>query len=425
MAKVSAVNLIMFGYVDKSKGLLFSSYDLQAVLKNQVDELCREVEKLEQNRLMNTSQADLINYLVEKFAVTPVSLQKENIYAEESEVQVDVRYDSMRCIDDKSRPALVPGQQIRVKIPFIGDEGLFYSASNQRTSNPPRAKLANNEIVFSFEMPNDSPRDLKPEIDSSIANIEQHLSRQLSMISAHNSSLSQHATEVINNRRERLLANSSRLVSLGIPIKVRGDAPKTYISPEIRKKVVPSMPLASSTPFEPEPILDLELYEHILTVIQNMALVMERSPSSFIKMDEESLRQHFLVQLNGQFEGKATGETFNVEGKTDILLKENSKNVFIAECKFWKGQKGFSETIDQLLGYTAWRDSKTAILIFNRGTEMTKVLSAMKETAKAHPNFKREDPAYTHETGARYVFHNKNDPNREFLLTVIVFDVPH
>lgn len=26
-------------------------------------------------------------------------------------------------------------------------------------------------------------------------------------------------------------------------------------------------------------------------------------------------------------------------------------NVFIAECKFWKGHKAFREAIDQLLGY--------------------------------------------------------------------------
>lgn len=63
-------------------------------------------------------------------------------------------------------------------------------------------------------------------------------------------------------------------------------------------------------------------------------------------------------------QGKATGETFNRAGKTDILLREGDRNVFIAECKFWKGPKAFGEAIDQRLGYTMWRDSKTAILVF-------------------------------------------------------------
>ena len=56
-----------------------------------------------------------------------------------------------------------------------------------------------------------------------------------------------------------------------------------------------------------------------------MAQVMERSPSAFSTMDEESLRSHFLVQLNGHYEGQATGETFNYEGKTDILIRSEGK----------------------------------------------------------------------------------------------------
>ena len=75
----------------------------------------------------------------------------------------------------------------------------------------------------------------------------------------------------------------------------------------------------------------MDQYEHALNVIQQMTLVMERSPSAFSTMDEEALRQHFLVQLNGQFEGQVTGETFNLNGKTDILLREGSRNAFIGE----------------------------------------------------------------------------------------------
>jgi hypothetical protein len=37
------------------------------------------------------------------------------------------------------------------------------------------------------------------------------------------------------------------------------------------------------------------------------------------------------VQLNRHFEGAATGETFNHRGKTDILIRVDGKNIFIAE----------------------------------------------------------------------------------------------
>ena len=94
-------------------------------------------------------------------------------------------------------------------------------------------------------------------------------------------------------------------------------------------------------------------YDEILAIVRNMVKVMEQSPRAFEKMGEEDLRTHFLVQLNGQYEGRATGETFNYQGKTDILIREEAKNVFIAECKFWGGEKHFLETIDQLLSYLA------------------------------------------------------------------------
>lgn len=149
--------------------------------------------------------------------------------------------------------------------------------------------------------------------------------------------------------------------------------------------------------------------------------MMERSPVPK-PMDEETLRQHFLVQLNAQFEGKATGETFNMGGKTDILLREGDRNVFIAEYRFWKGPRP-SEAIDQLLGYATWRDSKTAILVFNRGVETSTVLSGIDGVAKGHGNFKRT-ANWPCESGLRYVFHSNGDKNRELTLTVLVFHVP-
>ena len=102
---------------------------------------------------------------------------------------------------------------------------------------------------------------------------------------------------------------------------------------------MPAMPKAGPGPYQPEPILPTEQYEHVLSVMQDMALVMERSPSAFQAMGEESLRIHFLVGLNGHYEGQATGETFNGAGKTDILIRVDGKNIFIAECKFWGGPK--------------------------------------------------------------------------------------
>jgi len=150
---------------------------------------------------------------------------------------------------------------------------------------------------------------------------------------------------------------------------------------------------------------------------------MELSPHVFHNMGEEDLRFHFLVQLNGAFKGQATGEAFNFQGKTDILIRVEGKNVFIAECKFWKGEKALLATLDQLLSYMSWRDTKAAVLVFNRNADFTAVLARIRETVPAHAYFKR-DLGASGESAFRYVFAQPSDSNREIILTVLAFDVP-
>jgi hypothetical protein len=402
---------------------LFTDSELQRSLDATILELRSAVDAVPTERFLNTAHEDLVAHLVEKYGVEQVVMQRELMFVDGAEAQIDVSYDHSRWIDDRSRPLYRPGQKIVVHIPFTGEAPLLKARPSTYTTTAPIAEVVGNELILTYQVPDDVCRDIKPELDATIAQIEQYLQWQQPQIFAHNSNLPGVADTAINERRRRLLSNSQRLASLGIPVRTRAEAPSTYTIPTIRKKASPGLPPASSAPFQPEPTWAMDQYEHALNVIQQMTLVMERSPSAFSTMDEEALRQHFLVQLNGQFEGRATGETFNLNGKTDILLREGSRNAFIAECKFWKGPKKFREAIDQLLGYTAWRDSKTAILVFNRGTSTSTVLEGVKEMCQTHPNLKRVVD-WPHASGYRYIFHQNGDQNREFLMTVLVFDVP-
>jgi hypothetical protein len=106
------------------------------------------------------------------------------------------------------------------------------------------------------------------------------------------------------------------VASLGFKMKERLGSPKTFAAPEVRRKLAPVMPTASAAPYAPEPAMSNDDYEHILNVMNNMTQVMERAPSAFMTIDEEALRSHFLAQLNGHYEGQATGETFKYEGRT-------------------------------------------------------------------------------------------------------------
>jgi hypothetical protein len=169
--------------------------------------------------------------------------------------------------------------------------------------------------------------------------------------------------------------------------------------------------------------LDESRYQNILSIIENMALVMERSPASFVELSEEAIREHYLIQLNGQYQGNATGETFNFQGKTDILIRTDGRNIFIAECKFWRGEKAFLEAIDQILSYLSWRDTKAAIVVFNRTKQFSQMLERLRVALAKHPN-NRESIIAESETRFRCVFSLPTDENRTVTLTAMAFNVP-
>jgi hypothetical protein len=189
------------------------------------------------------------------------------------------------------------------------------------------------------------------------------------------------------------------------------------------KKINIELPKVQSEEFKPEPTLAMDIYEEILKILENMILTMERSPKTFSRLKEEELRDFFLVILNASFEGEAMGEVFNYMGRTDILIRYKNSNVFIAECKFWRGEKAFLETIDQLFRYVTWRDTKLAILIFNRDGNLKTISEKIPQLVEKHQLYKRTIKI-DGETKFRYVFRFPNDPNREVILTVMVFDIP-
>lgn len=407
----------------RNNDYLFSKIDWFSTEHYQRAALEKEVAALDGNRLLNTGVDGLCAYFVKKYRIDIPILNRDKIEVDQRETQIDVSQDPMRAILDRSRPVYIPGTEIEVSIPFAGEAKGFTIRPTTFSLNPPRGTVRDGELILSITGTNLESNAVRQEIDSRLDSIESCLITLRESAERLNSALDSIARQCIEQRRGKLLADQNLVASLGFKLKQRHNSTKTYIAPEVRRKITPRLPSASSLPYKPEPILDESDYEHVLEVIENMAQVMERSPSAFSTIDEESLRSHFLVQLNGHYEGQATGETFNYEGKTDILIRSDGKNIFIAECKYWGGPKKLTETIDQLLGYSSWRDTKVAVIIFNRNKDFTNVLDAIKSTANEHPNYKRELDSFS-ETSFRFTFSHRDDVNRELTLTIVAFDVP-
>jgi hypothetical protein len=142
-----------------------------------------------------------------------------------------------------------------------------------------------------------------------------------------------------------------------------------------------------------------------------------------VNLSEETLRFFFLVILNSQFglEGTATGETFNAGGKTDVLIRLNNRNLFIAECKVWDGESTIGKSIDQLFGYMTVRDTSAAILLFVRTKGFTKTMAKARARAEQHDCFERAETAPEDE--GRFIFHLPQDQARKVSVAVMGFHV--
>jgi hypothetical protein len=402
---------------------LFSRVDWHSVEHGHRERMLAEIDGVAGNRLLNTAVEDLSAYFADKYRIDVPVLDDSGLHADQREVQFDISRDPRRLIRDRSRPFMVAGTAVDITVPFSGEPKVFQIRPTTYTSMPPQGRISNGHLTLTFQGTDLDPARLRPAIDRSVESIKSYLGHLRTSADALNKRMPEIARERIEQRRKKLLGDQNLVAALGFPLKERADAPRTYTAPEVRRRITPRMPSASTAPFKPEPALSSDDYEHILSVITSMAIVMERSPSAFVSMDEEALRSHFLVQLNGHYEGQATGETFNYEGKTDILIRTDGRNIFIAECKYWGGAKKLTDTIDQLLGYATWRDTKLALIIFNRNKNLSGVLESIEDAVSAHPSVKRS-LGRTSDTSFRYVVAHRDDPNREMILTILAFDVP-
>ena len=369
--------------------LLFNSYDLSAVLASHMQKISKKIGSLEENRLLNSSHSDLCEYFMEEYAVDPPKIDEDRIQVDYGDAEVDVSQRFEYGVFDRSVPFYVTGTRITFYVPFDGDANLLSCRPSTFSLNPPRGKVTENELIFIYERTRSDASGIAEEFQRDLGNLKRFLSWIEDDINEFNSSFESEIGELISTRRKKVLEDRGIVENLGFPLRRSSEVPTTYATPKVKRRMKPQLS-ASTEPYKPEPALNLDDYEHILSVISDMVLVMERSPQAFRGMGEEHLRQHFLVQLNGHYEGQATGETFNYEGRTDILVRDSGKTIFIAECKFWTGSSGLKDAIDQLLGYASWRDTKTAILIFNRDRNLSTVLDKVPDAVKSHPNFKRE-----------------------------------
>ena len=384
-----------------------------------------EILELDNEQVLKSSQTDLENQYIERVMIRPITLHPDEQHIEDRrKTVIELGQNPRRGIRRGERMS-VPGTALDIAIPYDGDFRLWhYSPSSYRVMPFPPIKLLNGRVIITIRFSDDSPNpeNLKSEIDRAIKSLAEVVSNLRKDVDQHNKSAPRGVKTIIQRKLEMARSSIGAVAALGIPIK-RRDSPLTFVAPIRRRESPVRRHVVQTEAYQAEPVLAEAECNHILEIMRSMSLVMERSPKAFATLDEEAIRTHFVLQLNGHYEGGATGETFNASGKTDILIRVEDKNVFIAECKFWHGQKAFNAAIDQLLGYLTWRDAKCALLVFNKRKGSVEVSRKMHEEMEKRLE-RRATVKHDPNGDSTYIFVRESEPGREITITTQLYDIP-
>lgn len=406
----------------------FLEGELDGVLRNQHEQIKARIHNEKDNYLININEDEYVEFLCSEFKidVPEIDFESKTISTDEKMILASRHPSSFFMFDDGDKS--FKRQVITFHLPFTGDVQILNFAPNPRIlwTQEIKHSISDDGEELSFEIINFSndPETIKRESEHTISSLKTQLGHIKNQVDAYNSNLKQDIISLLKERKDQIIKNSDFLSQLGIPVRKRDNLPETYSipTPKIPKQIIPK-PVASLNNSKIEPTVDVDTYNEILTVIHDVGKAIERMPSTYRGKDEETLRDHILVSLEPRFIGSTTGETFNKIGKTDILLRYEHSNVFVAECKFWGGEKMYQETINQILGYLSWRDSKAAVILFVKNSNFSSILQKVKDCTPNHPNYvsfegEREN------TWLSYKFSLNGDADRKIFLTILVFHFP-
>lgn len=409
--------------LDGGKKAFFLGPSCAELFQQHLKEVVEAIQKRSENEILNVSTEQYASYLESEHTLEFPILREEERTISSREVEIPASR-VPREFGYLLRDATMKGSSIIFHVPFSGEIDLLrYRPTTFNTSGGESLKVDDGELLFEYINFYNKPEMIEEQFNADLRAFKQKYIRLQKDFSNYHTQLKSFTIHVIEERKKTVLDQHNFVASFNIPLKRKKETPATFSvpAPAMRKKIAVAAPVFDNGAFKPDPTIRTEDYREILKLLNDVGKNFERMPSTYKGKGEEDLRDHMLLVLDPNFEmGSATGETFNKSGKTDIQLRYGSSVLFIAECKFWTGEKGLSATIDQLLGYLTWRDSKTAIILFVRNKEITSVLQKVEQMVIKHPQYLRKNQSVA-ENWQEYMLHLNGDPNKEILTTILVF----
>jgi hypothetical protein len=418
------------GAMTRPQDVLFSKGDLSNLPASCQKMVSEKVENISKDQLLATPEDDLVEHVVSSLLVEPLTVYcDDHMRSSQTETTVDVSGYPDRAWPREDGPCMVSGIRIEVTIPFTGDAQLFkirphsfyFGAlpSGQVSSN----REGGGSIQMVFEFPTDENENrIKQAVQGQLDRLKSVIEAQRQYIDAFNTQLPELARQAIQARRARLARHEKILEHLDIPIQRRPGEP-TIQPIQVKRRIVTTLPAPPKAGFKPEPGISDDDFENILAVIRHGGRSFEQTPKTYSVHDEEELRDILLSHLNVFFQGGATAETFRKKGKTDILIQDQDRSAFVAECKVWQGLQYLHEAIEQLLQYLTWRDCKASIVLFNKHNRgLTSIQQTISDAFPSHPRYVK-NVAVSEMGESRVILRSNEDDSRLIHCHVFLFNL--
>lgn len=403
----------------------FRENDLRLQLQAHEKQLVDEVRNAGDDYVLSVGETQYLEHLVDEYTVQPLVLLTDDVSVSTSEEMIPAeRFPSARF---NVRPGERYAKPVYTfHVPFEGDAGLFRSRASTYSMGPyPEIRVTDGELAFKHIAFTGDANVIKRAMEDGLEQLSRGVGFIRKDLDAYNARLPRQAEAVLRARKDELLKRRDLTASLGVPIRTKSTTMPTVSvpAPESVKPRRSRPPGSSPGQYKPEPTLDVDAYRNILADIRAFGVSMERSPSTYAPHGEEQLRDMFITHLTPRVTGTTTGETFNKSGKTDILIRHEDRNVFVAELGFWSGAKTFSAKVDQMLGYLTWRDSKAALVMFVPNKGFSPIMERADSALRNHGTYIKH--VGTPEDGwSDHILHLPDDPGREVQVALMLFHLP-
>lgn len=413
---------------------LFKRGELLNFLNNKLEKIKADISKICDEKIISVDNSDWLKYYESMYKVEKIELYLENIEQKINKTIIK-RRNPFHHSQFEPEYFDVEGYKISFNIPYSGDADLLYYTPSTRflssfiidkVSPPTDSELG--LLVYSLSysqqdinMKEDPKEFINNEFNNNFKNYVITINRVNEEVAIYNKKLEQYIGNLLIEKEKKVQQFIDLADKLDIELNIKKDAPN--IIPIKLKKVVKPIeePKSKKVNQKEYEISDYD-YNNIRNIINNSCVSMERTAQTFIKLDEEELRDVILSNLNTHYIGAATGETFSKIGKTDIYIYFENKAAYIGECKIWHGIKKFEEAIEQLFSYTTWRDIKTSIVIFNKkNKDFRKVLdeieSYINENSLCLSHIRKLDDEWLCE------LKKSSDTSEVFYIQILVYDL--